>query len=40
VLPGWVPIAVIGAVLLGVGAIYEARMRNLRALREAFAGLR
>jgi hypothetical protein len=38
--PGWVPIAVSGAVLLGIGATYEARLRNLRALRSAFASLR
>jgi hypothetical protein len=37
--PGWVPIAVSGAVLLSIGATYEARLRNLRALRKAFASM-
>jgi hypothetical protein len=38
--PGWVPIAVSGAVLFSIGATYEARLRNLRALQKAFASLR
>jgi hypothetical protein len=38
--PGWVPIAVSGAVLLSIGATYEARLRNLRALWSAFTSLR
>jgi len=38
--PGWVPLALSGAVLVTIGATYEARLRNLRALRKAFAGLR
>jgi hypothetical protein len=38
--PGWVPIAVSGAVLFSIGATYEARLRNLRALRKAFASMR
>ncbi len=40
VLPGWVPIAIIGAVLLWAGATYEARLRNLRKARETLARLR
>ncbi len=40
VLPGWVPIAVIGAALLWTGATYEARLRNLRDLRQAVTRLR
>jgi hypothetical protein len=40
VVPGWVPFAVIGAVLLGTGATYEARMRDLRRIRTALAQLR
>ena len=39
-LPRWVPIAVIGVVLLGVGATYEARLRDLGTLRRALAKLR
>jgi hypothetical protein len=39
-LPGWVPIAVIGMVLLAAGATYEARLRNLRRLRAALGRLR
>jgi hypothetical protein len=38
--PGWVPIAVSGAALLGIGATYEARLRNLKTLRKAFTSLR
>jgi len=38
-LPGWVPIAVIGATLLWVGATYEARLANLARLRRTLAGL-
>jgi hypothetical protein len=37
--PGWVPLALSGAVLVSIGATYEARLRNLRALRKAFASL-
>jgi hypothetical protein len=40
ILPGWVPVAVAGAVLLWAGATYEARLRNLATLRSALAGLR
>jgi hypothetical protein len=38
-LPGWVPIAIIGATLLWVGATYEARLRNLVKLRQSLANL-
>jgi hypothetical protein len=37
--PGWVPIAICGAVLLWTGATYEARLRNLASIRRSFAGL-
>jgi hypothetical protein len=39
-LPGWVPVAVIGAALLWAGATYEARLRNLATLRRTLAALR
>jgi hypothetical protein len=39
-LPGWIPIALIGMVLLGVGATYEARLRDLGQARRALARLR
>ncbi|MDX6391621.1 MAG: hypothetical protein QOJ73_2684 [Streptosporangiaceae bacterium] len=39
-LPGWVPIAVIGIALLAAGATYEARLRDLRRLRAALGRLR
>jgi hypothetical protein len=39
-LPGWVPIAVIGIALLAAGATYEARLRDLRRLRAALSRLR
>ncbi|WP_125639651.1 SCO7613 C-terminal domain-containing membrane protein [Nonomuraea sp. WAC 01424] len=35
--PRWVPIAVGGLLLVVVGATYEARMRDLRRLRDTFA---
>jgi len=38
--PRWVPIAVIGVLLLAVGATYEARLRDLRKLRTALSRLR
>jgi len=38
-LPGWVPIAAIGMILLGAGATYEARLRDLRRLRAALSRL-
>ena len=38
-LPGWVPAAVGGAVLLWAGATYEARLRNLRAIRHTLASM-
>lgn len=37
--PGWVPIAICGAVLIWAGATYEARFRNLASIRRALAGL-
>jgi hypothetical protein len=40
VVPGWVPFAVIGAVLLATGATYEARLRDLRQIRAALSRLR
>jgi hypothetical protein len=39
-LPRWVPIAVIGLVLLAVGATYEARLRDLGRLRGALGRMR
>ena len=39
-LPGWVPIVVIGIALLASGATYEARLRDLRRLRAALSQLR
>lgn len=39
VLPGWLPLAAIGVVLLWAGATYEARLRNLRALRRSLAAM-
>ena len=38
-LPGWAPVAVGGAVLLWAGATYEARLRNLKAIRRSLAGM-
>jgi hypothetical protein len=38
-LPGWVPAAVGGAALLWAGATYEARLRNLRAMRRSLASM-
>jgi len=38
--PTWVPIAVTGAILLWAGATYEARLRNLSALRKTVRGMR
>jgi hypothetical protein len=38
-LPAWVPIAVIGIILLAAGATYEARLRDLRRLRAAVSRL-
>ena len=38
-LPGWVPAAAGGAVLLWAGATYEARLRNLRAMRRSLASM-
>ncbi len=39
ILPGWVPFAVIGAVLLATGATYEARMRDVARIRAALGQL-
>jgi hypothetical protein len=39
-LPRWVPIAVIGVVLLTVGATYEARLRDLGRIRAALGKMR
>jgi hypothetical protein len=38
--PGWVPIAICGAVLLWVGATYEARLTNFASIRRALASMR
>jgi hypothetical protein len=35
-LPRWVPIALLGLILLALGATYEARLRNLGKLRDTF----
>jgi hypothetical protein len=39
-LPGWVPVAATGLVLLTVGATYEARLRELGRLRAAVGRMR
>ncbi|GHD30434.1 hypothetical protein GCM10007147_32220 [Nocardiopsis kunsanensis] len=39
-LPNWLPFAVVGALLLTVGARYEASLRGLRNLRHAYAAMR
>jgi len=39
VVPSWVPIAGLGAVLLWAGATYEARLRNLRAIRSSLTAM-
>jgi hypothetical protein len=38
-LPGWIPITVVGLLLVAVGATYERRLRDLRRARAAFARL-
>lgn len=38
-LPNWVPVAVIGAVLIWAGATYEARLRDLRRIGHTVAGM-
>ncbi len=38
-LPSWIPIAVLGAVMLWAGATYEARLRNLRAIVGSLAAM-
>ncbi|MEE1752658.1 SCO7613 C-terminal domain-containing membrane protein [Streptomyces sp. SP18CS02] len=40
VLPRWLPLAVAGLLLLGVGATYEQRLRDARRLREVFGRMR
>ena len=39
VMPGWVPIAAGGAVLLWAGATYEARLANLQAIRRSLGAM-
>ncbi len=39
VLPGWIPVAALGAALLWAGATYEARLRNLNAIRRTLAAM-
>jgi hypothetical protein len=38
-LPNWVPVAVIGAVLIWAGGTYEARLRDLRKFGRAVGGM-
>ena len=38
-LPGWIPVAALGAALLWVGGTYEARLRNLNAIRRTLAAM-
>jgi len=38
-LPGWMPVAALGAALLWAGATYEARLRNLNAIRRTLAAM-
>jgi len=38
--PRWVPIALLGLILLAVGATYEARLRDLGRLRDVFRRMR
>lgn len=38
-LPNWVPVAVIGAVLVWAGGTYEARLRDLRKIGRAVGGM-
>jgi hypothetical protein len=40
ILPRWVPVALAGVILLGAGATYEARLRDLSRLRTVLARLR
>jgi hypothetical protein len=37
--PGWIPIAALGAALLWAGATYEARLRNVRAIRRSLTAM-
>ncbi len=39
VLPGWLPVAATGTLLVWAGATYEARLRNLRAIRRSLAAM-
>jgi hypothetical protein len=39
-LPGWVPVAALGAALIWAGGTYEARLRDLNAIRKALAAMR
>jgi hypothetical protein len=38
-LPGWIPVAALGAALLWAGATYEARLRNLNVIRRTLAAM-
>ena len=38
-LPGWIPIAALGTIMLWAGATYEARLRNLSAIRGRLAAM-
>ncbi len=38
-LPGWLPMAALGTTMLWAGATYEARLRNLRAIRSRLAAM-
>ena len=38
-LPGWIPIAALGTTMLWAGATYEARLRNLSAIRSRLAAM-
>jgi hypothetical protein len=37
--PGWIPVAVLGAALLWAGATYEARLRDLNTIRRSLAAM-
>ena len=36
---GWIPIAALGTIMLWAGASYEARLRNLTAIRDRLAAM-
>jgi hypothetical protein len=38
-LPGWIPIAALGTIMLWAGATYEARLGNLSAIRSRLAAM-